>query len=227
MALLCLLSFTKFSQAQFTDFSWHRGFMLGITTLPAVNYFPDSAALFNYPWADSISATNRLAYQIGLNWGARINLYTINDDQSLSLQADVIASIYLNQAYLMDDLLGETSYGFQIPIYVNYNIGHMATKNAVGDRGFGIGLGVELNSFRYAANDPTNSSFRNYDRRLIESNTGFWMQPMLNLGYRYWRNDNLARELNLQFGFGYIDRLSTGNSFRPNVRLSVHKFINY
>lgn len=209
----CFLLLNVFSvhkaDAQLTDFMWHRGFMFGQTTLPA----------FNLP-ADTFNLMGRSAFQFGLNWGGRVNVHNIDDDHSLSLHVDVIYSVFLERGWLQSParVLGIGG-GFQIPIVVNYNIGHMASKNALADRGFAFGLGVEINRMRYVPG--------NIDLTKIEINSGTWLQPVLNFGYRYWKDDLKAREFNMQFGWGYVDRLSTSTNFRPNVRLSLHKYINY
>lgn len=216
------------SNAQVTDFMWHRGFFFGQTALPAFNYFPDSLSQ-QFGFEDSTSMTNRRALQFGLNWGARVNLYNFDDEHSLSLHADVLASVYLENDVFGQNETGfsEVSYGLQIPVFVNYNIGHMSTKNSAANHGFAVGLGIELNAFRYEIDNVDYSGFSTYDRSLVEANTNFWVQPVLNLGYRFWKDGIDARELNLQLGYGYVDRLSTGTSYRPNIRLSYHKFINY
>lgn len=216
------------THAQITDFMWHRGFMFGQTTLPAFNYFPDSLTQLNYQFADSTSRNNRKAFQFGLNWGARVNLFTINDERSISLHTDVLASLYVeSNDFTGDDIYSEVSFAWQIPIYLNYNMGHMATKNSTANSGFAAGIGIELNSMRYEIDNVDYSGYSAYNRGIVEANTSLWIQPVVNLGYRFWKDGIDAREINLQFGLGYVDRLSTGNSYRPNIRLSYHKFINY
>jgi hypothetical protein len=228
MGLFLVLSWSQ-ATAQIDNFMWHRGFFFGQKALPAFNYFPDSLARVNYMQQDSVSLNGRNATQFGLNWGARVNVYNIDDDHSVSVQVDVLASIYLDPQTLATNFFTmSTGSGLQIPIVVNYNIGHMATKNSVSDRGYAIGLGLEINRMSYRSTTIENDiSFFSFDPNILEINTGVWMQPVLNLGYRYWKGDTKAREANLQIGWGYLDRLSTGSSFRPNVRLSLHKYINY
>ncbi|MBA4302862.1 MAG: hypothetical protein C0424_01415 [Sphingobacteriaceae bacterium] len=202
---------------------FHRGWVIGnYTTAPF--YFAPSQAWQSTE--DTLSYKNNRGLQLGLNWGARINLYELNSLQSVSLHLDLVGTGFISNGFIRNDRLPDLGLALQIPVVVNYNWGHMATRESSAERGFAVGLGVEINrvfslleasSFYEVANQ----------RGFAQTAAASFVQPVLNLGYRYWNRKDRPREINLQLGFGKMYRFEHGNSFRPNLRISMHKYINY
>jgi len=205
----------------------HRGFSMGMLTSPAAK-FTATNWQFNNPSYQYPSSTSAF---FGLHWGGRFNVYEISSDKTISIHAGAIASIYMSTALFIPepgDVMDEQGYALQIPITVNYNSGHLASRDATAERGFVIGAGIEIN--RLYSIWEREESYKNYPEiyeGIAEEGAWRYVQPVLNLGYRYWNKDDRARELNLQIGFGARDQLSFGSFNRPSARLSLLKYINY
>lgn len=218
--LLLLTCFVAHSQS---PIMLHRGWIIGNYT-GAPFYFapaPQWQAI-----EDTMSYKNNRGLQLGLNWGARINLYEPNDLQSVSLHVDVVGTGFLSSGYIREDRLVDLGLALQIPVVVNYNWGHMATRSSSAERGFGVGLGVEINRV-YSLLEASEFYETASERGFAQIGSASFVQPVVNFGYRYWNKNDRPRELNIQFGFGKMYRFEHGNSFRPNIRLSLHKYINY
>lgn len=229
--LICLMSWAQFSLAQ--DFReriiLHRGFSAGMFTSPAAKFtaiippgqsFADPS--YEYPTSQSLF--------VGLHWGGRVNLYDFSPEKSISLNIGFVGSGYMSAAYLQSDpgdVMDELGYALQIPITVNYNVGHIASRSSNGETGFVVGAGIEVN--RLFSTWERDFSYKHsvFYKGVAEEGAWNYIQPVLNLGYRYWNSNDKARELNLQVGYGAVDRLSYGNFSRPSVRLSLLKYINY
>jgi len=201
----------------------HRGWVIGNYTGAPFYYAPSPQ------WQaidDTMSYKNNRGLQLGLNWGGRINLYELNDLQSVSLHIDLVGTGYISSGFIRDDRQADLGLALQIPVVVNYNWGHMATRSSSAERGFGVGFGVEIN--RVFSTLESTELYETANRRgFTQTASASFVQPVVNFGYRYWNKNDRPRELNLQFGFGKMYRFENGNSFRPNVRLSLHKYINY
>lgn len=225
-ALLC----AHFVQAQ--SFSerliLHRGFSLGMFTSPAAKFTETPIPGQQFTNSYEYPASTSLFY--GLNWGGRFNVYELSAERTISIHASVIGSGYISSAFLQSDpgdVMGDFGYALQIPITVNYNIGHLASRSSSAERGFVIGAGLEIN--RLFSVWEREESYKNYSFYSGVAEEGAWnyMQPVLNIGYRYWNSNDSPRELNLQIGFGARDQLSFGTFARPSARLSLLKYINY
>jgi hypothetical protein len=96
---------------------------------------------------------------------------------------------------------GSIGFGsFNIPLFVEWNIGNGATYSSDKDHGFVAGLGVE-----YVKNPIIGGASLEDDNKVkIEVPTS-WIQPVAEVGYRYWNKNNKAREINLKYGSGFTD----------------------
>lgn len=230
LSLLFTLLLAQISEAQsFADrFIFHRGFAFGmLTAQPAQYSFSNFGS--STPGTTTYAASTALSF--GLNWGARFNVVELSEEKSISLHVDAVGSYYATTNLFSldgsDDRMADAGLALQIPIVVNYNMGHLATRLSTANSGFGVGLGIEINRLYSVFANEDATYYQSQPSANFEMGAVNFVQPVVNLGYRYWnRNDN-ARELNLQIGFGKRDELSFGTFSRPTVRLSLHKFISY
>lgn len=214
---------SNYAHAQFDQVFLHRGFIFGNYT-GAPYYYAPSVAYQQRD--DTLSYKNNRSFQMGLNWGGRMNLYDFSDQKSISLHVDFVGTGYLGSGLIKEEQLGDLGLALQIPIVVNFNFGHMATSQSPSSHGFGVGLGVEINRV-YSLIEKTVLYTIAADRGFLQAGSASFVQPVVNFGYRYWNSNDKARELNLQFGFGKAYHYVHGTSYRPNVRLSLHKYFNY
>ncbi len=202
---------------------FHRGFFIGLLESP--RFAAIAKDVNGVDSASAVSSRDR-NIQLGLNWGTSVLLYELDTDKSIRLGASLAASAFMSTSItdVFDLMDGGIGYGLQIPLTINYYHGHMATKYATSDYGFNIGVGVEINriSSQYSyINDLGGSSIR------FELDQASYLQPVLNFGYSYWNNSDLARTVNFQVGFGKNFDFYGEKYARPTFRLSLHKYINY
>lgn len=228
LAFITLLAFLLGAQLvhaqSFSDrVVFHRGFFIGLLESPR---FAVIAQDVNGNDSASAVSNRDLNIQLGLNWGTSVLLYELDADKSIRLGASLAASAFMstNISDVFELMDGGIGYGLQIPLTINYYQGHLATKYATNDYGFNIGVGVEINriSSQYSyINDLGGSSIR------FELDQASYLQPVLNFGYSYWNNRDLARTVNFQVGFGKNFDFYGEKYARPTFRLSLHKYINY
>lgn len=226
--LLLLFAQTAAAQSIADRFIAHRGFAFGILTAQPAKYSflnPGSTS------PNTTTYTSSTAVSFGLNWGARFNVVEFSEEKSISLHVDAVGSSYVTTNLFSPNStvssMSDAGLILQIPITVNYNMGHLATRLSTANNGFGFGFGIEINRMSsYFANEEA-PFYQRLTNATFEMGAVNFIQPVVNLGYRYWNRNDKARELNLQFGFGARDGMSFGTFGRPTVRLSMHKFINY
>jgi hypothetical protein len=222
--LVLQLGLSDSADAQLSDkFLFHRGWIIGNYSSAPFYFAPDTT--FNQI-DDTISYKNSGGLQLGLNWGGRVNLYDISDEKSVTLHVDLVGSAFVSSGILNGTRLPDVGLALQIPIVVNYNIGHMATKSSTASRGFGFGVGVEINRV-FSLLEQTPFYAEAAQRGFSQTASASFVQPVMNFGYRYWNRNDLARELNIQFGFGKSYNFVHGTTYRPNFRLSLHRYFNY
>lgn len=115
----------------------------------------------------------------------RYNLTEFDDNSSLSVNVPVGLGLMVSE------------YGFgsiNFPVYLAYNVGNISTYKSDKNKGFTIGLGFEYYNMALFKNND----FLGADANLHSS----WVEPCVNIGYRYWNSKNLAKEFNLKLGFG-------------------------
>lgn len=212
------------TEAQLSDkVLLHRGWMFGNYSSAPFYFAPDTTFR---SVDDTISFKNSRGLQIGLNWGGRVNVYDISAEQSITLQIDLVGSGFVSSGVLNPSHSPDIGVALQIPIVVNFNMGHMATPKSTSSHGFGVGLGVEIN--RVFSLLELSSFYEEANKRgFAQTAPASFAQPVLNLGYRYWNGRDLARELNFQLGIGKSYAFAHGTSYRPNFRMSLHRYFNY
>lgn len=228
VALLFLLMGAQFAHAQsFSDrVVFHRGFFLGLMDSPRSARILQDTSGVDSSISVSAKASN---IQFGLNWGTSIMLFELDQDRSVRLGASLAASAFIptdiSSAFDLLDVY--TGYALQIPLTVNYYQGHLATKYATKDFGFNVGFGVEINRLLFILDDYDENSMILYRNGRFERDQKNFVQPVLNMGFSYWNNNELARTVNFQVGFGNVFEFYGESYTRPSFRLSLHKYINY
>ena len=212
------------TSAQLSDkFLFHRGWVIGNYSSAPFYYAPDTTYR---QIDDTLSYKNSNGLQLGLNWGGRFNVYDFSDEQSITLHIDLVGTGFVSSGLLNETRLPDLGFALQVPVVVNFNIGHMATKASTASKGFGFGLGVEINRVFSLLEQSTFYS-EAATRGFAQTATASFVQPVFNFGYRYWNGNDLARELNVQFGYGKSYTFVHGTSYRPNFRVSLHRYFNY
>jgi len=221
-----ILSYVKSDGQRLSDyFVAHRGFFVGSLQTAKL-----ALVVRDVNGNDSINFVldKRVGYQIGLNWGGSLLLYKISERQSIRLATSLAASFYSsrNNGTYNSLLNYDAGYAFQIPIVLNYHLGHMSSVDNPDEHGFHFGLGIEINQVT-SIEDPVDGLNRQFSRAYFVVDNHDFMQGVVSMGYSYWNRRDKARTLNLQFGFGKTSEFYGTSYSRPSVRLSLHKFVGY
>jgi len=200
---------------------WGYSPLLGYENSPTVSYsYTQTEQIYNSVTGNydnttvtTTNTTNFKSYDIlTFIYRARYNLTEFNNNASLSLSA--IPAIGLG-----GPLNGNNGgLSLNIPLIVDYNIGNVATYTADQDKGFVVGVGIEYTKAPLIGGSITISSASNQGESNIVLQSG-WVEPVLELGYRYWNKNNKAKEFNLKVGYG------SNGAF--TARLSWLKCIGY
>jgi len=106
-----------------------------------------------------------------------------------------------------------SDYGFgsiNLPVFLSWNTGNVSTYSADKNNGFTVGLGFEY--YNMALFSSKNSAYDIGGNIVTTKIPGTsWVEPCLNVGFRYWNSKNVAREFNLKFGYGPSTSETIGN----------------
>ena len=170
------------AQSEFKDrFFFSNGFSIfteaffGKTIVPVNN---DPYALYYYP----IKANGLSYFTYTPNF--RYNLSEFDDNSSLSINVPIGIGLMTSEFGFGD---------LNFPIFISYNVGNVSTYKSDKNKGFTIGIGFEYYNMALFKNS-------NYADGVLEGSS--WVEPCVNIGYRYWNSKNLAKEFNLKLGFG-------------------------
>lgn len=184
---------------------------------------------------------------ISLNYTARVNIYELTKDRSISIDMPITAGfgVGFKDAFVIsrDSLTSDLYYNYResrsaeatsifnlnIPVFISYNMGMGSTYVNDSDKGFTIGVGFDCAHPLLFVDGK--KSFDEYLTRVKKSN--FYFIPAISLGYRHWKGDR-PLELNLKLGFAPSDANEAIKYVRPagltnglSMRLSFNKILNF
>ena len=239
ISLLLAISFQSFASEKKVDDEkkicireWGWAFMTDYCQAP----------VFTYTYTASYGQKDTATYQgmgIGIasfHWGFRFNLRKFSDDNALSLS--------LNPGFALGPWLdrgikdGVGVGMINMPLLISYDMGAGATYGSIKDRGGFIAGGVEF--YKTPIIFVTNHFLlNNHDPNLKKRS--LWMEPVLNVGYRYWHKSVFTqkeklRVVGLKFGMGgkrpfrEIDSYGTSTEIERNswsIRLYFSTFLGF
>ena len=149
----------------------------------------------------------------------RFNIAEFSANQSLSISALPTIGLGISSASYTDSYGNSSSAsGFgsvAVPVLIEYNMGNIATFSSDKDHGVVLGFGIE---YVKAPLSASATSLEGITNTVSFTPTTSWVEPVFEIGYRYWNKRNKAKEFNLQLGYG-------GGGY--NLCLSWNKYIGY
>lgn len=122
-------------------------------------------------------------------------LYTFNNNASISLNTAP------NVRFAVSDMGCLT---LSVPITVNYNRGVLSTFDSDKENGFHVGLGAVIQTTPLLTNMVLTGGGSSHDY-----GTHVYLEPCIQLGYRYWGINKKVGELCLQVGYMDFKDLTT------------------
>ena len=225
--LLALLSILYFQNAQAQDKEEGTRYIKGwsLSVLTDVGILQEYALGkvtedydINYdPIYDTTYAQHQRAKVISIATVGFNNHYIlkkINEDQSLSLNVFPTLGFSVMLSKGLGEVLMEKIFNLTVPVFLNYNIGNVATFDTKKEKGFTVGVGGE---FVIPGLIPISES-ADQDAWLFEEGVGRddfptkpYLQPSVNLGYRYFNKNEAACEFNLRYSFRTMDNYDKYN----------------
>ena len=150
--------------------------------------------------------------------GASIVTYTLNS-------RFILAEISKNNSVSLDlpVSLGLSFYGdgvgsLMVPAMISFNHGNVSGYSSDKDKGVVIGVGAQY----------VKGALAGLSSELKSS----WIEPCMNIGYRYWNKRNKAKELNLKIGYNpgstFTDTQGiTGNTGSFSIKLAFIIYPKY
>lgn len=137
---------------------------------------------------EALSKNNSSVYT---NYGISILSYSLNPrfilkefSNNTSISLDIPVSLAIS---FSDNGFGS----FTVPVMLGFNHGNISGYSSDKEKGFVLGLGVQyLNSAIIKSEDF-------YEDEVKRS----WIEPVFNIGYRYWNKKFVAKEINLKVGY--------------------------
>lgn len=222
--MLCLLAFTANAKNAGTDSAkasnkkffteWGYSVLLGFSNSPASTF---TTYAYGSPYATY--STNFFTLDMfSLLFRFRYNLIELNKDQALSLSA--LPTFGLGVSFGTSINTDEVAFcSFDLPLILDYNIGNVSTYNTEKENGFVVGAGVEYTKAPLIGGVILGTWYDKNGNAFIANPMTSWVEPVVELGYRYWNKNNKAVGYNLKVGFG--------NAGAFTARLSVVKCIGY
>ena len=124
---------------------------------------------------------NRGLTLAGYTLNTRLIIAEVNNNTSVSLDAPLSLAASVSSAGF-----GSIS----VPIMLSFNFGNIATSTADKDKGIVLGFGAQYINSAILQKADLNPFLKKS-----------WIQPCMNLGYRYWNKRNKAREINLKLAY--------------------------
>lgn len=159
-------------------------------------------------------------------YAIRYNLFRINDDHSLSL--DMPVALGLNSVLCDDGTRGFLS--LSVPLMLEFNAGAASNFSTLKWKGWMIGVGAEFNMFPLISKEKYSYSDAALNIHTVTADHK-WVQPAIEVAYRWINTDQNTREINLKAGYGApvkvaeVDKNSTYQPF--SIKLTYLFFINY
>ena len=159
-------------------------------------------------------------------YSIRYNIYRINDDHSISLNIPI--ALGLNSVLCDDGSRGYLS--LSVPLMLEFNSGAASNFSTLKWKGWMVGAGAEFNIFPLISKEQY--TYRDASSNLQTAKADHkWIQPAVEVAYRWINTDQNTREVNLKVGYGFseqvteVDKVST---YQPlTAKLTYVFFINY
>ncbi|HXP53199.1 MAG TPA: hypothetical protein VN922_24865 [Bacteroidia bacterium] len=185
---------------------WGFSPLLGFAEGPLTNI---NSYEYNYSTGSYVETTSIARYttfvDFTLLFRVRYNITEMNNNMSLSVSVFPGLGLSASTSTFNGDnssASGGTGALFlNIPVFIDLNIGNVATYSSDQDKGFVVGLGIEYTKAPLLATNPTGYIDARGDTGPLVITSG-WIEPVIELGYRYWNKKNKAKEFNLKFGYG-------------------------
>ncbi|MFT6716322.1 MAG: hypothetical protein ACJA0Q_000958 [Saprospiraceae bacterium] len=134
---------------------------------------------------------------LGFHYGMRKNLVemSVNNTISLGVYPAIKLSLVSMNSESVDLVGGEGGFAFgevNMPVLFEYNHGNVAGWDSDKDKGFVIGAGLDLRYTGLLWMEGYGKDFRNA-----------YVTSLFKFGYRYWSENNNARELSFKVGLGF------------------------
>jgi len=193
---------------------WGFSALLGFSNSPASTFTTYASGYLPTSYSTNFFTLDMLS----LLFRFRYNIVELNKDQSLSLSA--LPAFGLGVSFGTTINTDEVAFcSFDLPLILDYNIGNVSTYNTEKENGFVIGAGVEYTKAPLIGGAIPGPWYDKNGNEFIPNPMTSWVEPVVELGYRYWNKNNKAVGYNLKIGFG--------NSGAFTARLSVLKCIGY
>jgi hypothetical protein len=222
--MLCLLAFTANAKNAGADSSkvsnkkffteWGYSALLGFSNSPTSTF---TTYVSGSPYATY--STNFFTLDMcSLLFRFRYNIVELSKDQALSLSG--LPAFGLGISFGTTVNSDEVAFcSFDLPLILDYNIGNVSTYNTEKENGFVIGAGVEYTKAPFFGGAIPGPWYDKNGNEFMVTPVTSWIEPVVELEYRYWNKNNKAVGFNLKMGFG--------NSGAFTARLSVVKCIGY
>ncbi len=136
---------------------------------------------------DNKVSVNGYANALFFGYNARYILKELDAEKSICLDASPSLGLTITSKGLGS---------LEVPVLISYNTGTAATSNSKQDNGFGIGLGVHLVKLGLIQGFSLEES----NTRQTIART-LYVQPAATLTYRYFNDNDNAREWSLKLGY--------------------------
>ncbi|NOX48172.1 MAG: hypothetical protein GXO89_14460 [Chlorobi bacterium] len=179
-----------------------------------------------------------IGFGIGYVYSFRFNIIELEDEKSFSVEVPL--NLAYTSYFTYDNTVGPDKglMSFSAPIILQFNYGNGATYNSSNSVGLVAGFGLEYNlspMFLESVKDknvgdmiPYNTTYYEYTK--VKKS---WVQPILQLGIRYWNRKNKLKEISLKYGFGgkkeWIKSADSGNDKNSSMSLQITfmRILNY
>jgi len=181
------------------------------------------------PVYDSAHEFNAGIYQISqvqtfnlatFSYAIRYNIYSFNINNSLSLSVPI--ALGLNSVKFSDGSRGFLS--LSVPCMLQYNAGAASNFSTPKWKGWMLGAGAEFNVFPLVAKDEYAYIDQAQTVKSYIPNHQ-WIQPAIEIAYRWINIDQNTREINFKFGYGVSQKEKSIDTF--SAKLTYLFFINY
>jgi len=194
--------FTEFGFSPFLGYE--RSPTSTYTYTEQTNVYNSSTGVYDYTTINQ-SGTVRFDEFDYLTFVFRARYNIIEFSKNVSLSVSVLPAIGLGVP-----ANGDGALSLNIPLIIGCNIGNVATYTADMEKGLVVGVGVEYTKAPLIGGKIIISN-SNGNETTVTVPTG-WVEPVVELGRRFWNKNNKANELGVKFGYlangAYTARLS-------------------
>ncbi len=164
---------------------------------------------------------------MSLTYIMRYSIWFMDDSHSLSITMPLTFGL----SYLTAND-GSGAYGsLSVPLMLQYHSGVASNFETPQIKGWMVGLGAELNIFPLISSEQFKPKKSPNREELIYAKHN-WIQPAVEVSYRWLNKDDNCREVNLRGGYGFskkwLDQNGVEQQIAPfSVKLAYIVSINY